>query len=77
MHLLTCVQATRLMSEAQERELAFTERLPLKVHVMMCSGCRHFQTQMGVLRRLARAYAQGQDERAASPDDGGRPPTSA
>lgn len=71
--MLNCVEATRLMSEALERELALGETLPLRFHVMMCAGCRNFRDQMGALRRIARAYAQGQDERAAGATGGETP----
>lgn len=74
--MLNCVEATRLMSEALERELALKEALPLQFHVMMCAGCRHFRDQMGTLRRIARAYAQGQDARASDATDGETPPPS-
>ncbi|HXG29123.1 MAG TPA: zf-HC2 domain-containing protein [Nevskiales bacterium] len=65
--MLNCVEATRLMSEAQERKLTLREKLPLKMHVMMCSGCRNFHAQMHALRRITRAYARGENERAESP----------
>jgi predicted anti-sigma-YlaC factor YlaD len=65
--MLNCVEATRLMSDAQERELALKEKLSLKLHLMMCSGCRNFEAQMPVLRRIARTYARGENERADGP----------
>ncbi|TAJ16747.1 MAG: zf-HC2 domain-containing protein, partial [Rugosibacter sp.] len=43
--MVNCREATRLMSEQQERELVLRERLPLKLHVMMCTGCRNFGQQ--------------------------------
>lgn len=64
--MLNCYQATRLLSEAQEHPLSLRERLSLKMHVMMCSGCRNFGEQMHVLRRITRAYAEGADETAAT-----------
>lgn len=61
--MLNCRDATRLMSEAQERELGMKERMSLKMHVMMCSGCRNFGQQMHTLRQAMRSYANGDDER--------------
>lgn len=55
----SCLKATHLLSEAQERELHLGERVSLRVHLMMCRGCRRFGDQVSVLRQLARAYAQG------------------
>lgn len=59
--MLNCREATRLHSEAQERELTFKERTLLRMHVAMCSGCRNFGEQMKFLRDAMRAYAKGRD----------------
>lgn len=67
--MLNCIKATRLLSESQDRTLAVTERMSLKMHVMMCSGCRNFGTQMQTLRQVARAYAKGEDERQGKTDE--------
>lgn len=57
--MMNCQQATRLLSEAQERQLSLGEKWALKFHVMMCSGCRKFSRQMNTLRDIARDYAKG------------------
>lgn len=62
--MLNCHEVTRLYSEAQERELTLKERMGLQMHVLMCDGCRNFGKQMHTLRRVVRAYARGEDERA-------------
>jgi hypothetical protein len=61
--MLNCHEATKLMSESQERPLALTEKAPLKLHTMMCAGCRNFGEQMKALRVMTRAYAKGGNER--------------
>lgn len=58
--MMNCRNATRLMSEAQERPLSIVERVSLKLHVIMCSGCQNFKDQMGTLRLITRAYAKGE-----------------
>ncbi len=60
--MLNCQDATRLMSQSQERGLSLVERMSLKAHQMMCSGCRHFERQMGTIRMVTRAYVQGKNE---------------
>jgi len=60
--MMNCSQATRLLSEAQERELPLKNRAVLKIHVLMCSSCRNFAHQMDTLRQLARAYSKGHKE---------------
>jgi hypothetical protein len=57
--MMNCRKATRLLSEAQDRELSLPERAALRLHLMLCSGCRHFGMQIPTLRQIARAYAKG------------------
>lgn len=59
--MLNCHDATLLISQSQERPLVLSERLGLKVHVAMCSGCRNFEKQMPALRAAARLFAKGPD----------------
>ncbi len=59
--MLSCREATRLMSDQQERILSTRERLELQVHVMMCKGCKNFKLQMPFLRRAMRAYSERVD----------------
>ncbi|WP_027856776.1 zf-HC2 domain-containing protein [Marinobacterium jannaschii] len=55
--MMNCKQATRMLSDAQERPLTLKERSTLKLHLMMCSGCRNFGDQMQSLRGFARDYS--------------------
>ena len=60
---MNCHDATRMMSEAQERPLSITERMSLKLHVIMCSGCHNFKDQMNTLRLMTRTFAKRKNER--------------
>lgn len=55
--MLNCKEATRLLSEAQDRPLSLREKLTLNMHTMMCSGCRNFGKQMDTLRVIAKKFA--------------------
>jgi len=59
--MLNCRNATRLMSESQERPLSMIERMSLKLHLMMCSGCSNFKEQMGAIRLMTRTFAKGRN----------------
>lgn len=48
--MLSCKESTYLMSAAQDRPLGFRERLALKLHLMICSGCANYDRQMDFLR---------------------------
>jgi predicted anti-sigma-YlaC factor YlaD len=65
--MLNCEEATRLLSERQDRALSMAERTQLTLHTMMCSGCREFGRQMTTLRDLVRGHAP--DASAGTPDD--------
>ncbi|MCO1334352.1 zf-HC2 domain-containing protein [Microbulbifer sp. OS29] len=59
----TCREATRLMSESQERDLHISEQAGLKLHLAMCTPCRNFSKQLKTLRRITQSYAQGGPEK--------------
>lgn len=54
--MLNCKDATRRMSEAQDRELGLSERLELGMHLAMCKGCRNYQEHLHVLRDACQEY---------------------
>ncbi len=74
--MLSCEKTTELCSQELERPLAMRERMALRAHLMMCSGCTNFRRQMNLLRRITHAYADGQakspppDEVCAKPGAG-------
>ncbi|MBS3935068.1 MAG: zf-HC2 domain-containing protein [Sulfuritalea sp.] len=49
--MLSCKEATHVMSAAHERELGLRERIALRLHLLMCRGCRNYERQMDFLRR--------------------------
>ncbi len=56
--MLNCRQATQLMSLRMDRKLGVRQKLGLRLHLMMCSGCRNFDRQMDFLRRGLRRFTQ-------------------
>ena len=53
---LTCREATRLLLEDEDRELAPADRLALQVHVKICFACQRFTSQLNFMRRATRAW---------------------
>lgn len=51
---LSCKEASRLMSRAEDRELSQTERAALTAHLAICRGCRAAAEQFQQLRRALR-----------------------
>lgn len=66
--MLNCQNATRLISQSQEQALTLPEKMSLKMHLMMCSGCKNFSLQVPFLSQAMKAYAQGLDEVQSSPE---------
>lgn len=60
--MMNCKQATRLISESQDRALSLSEKMVLKMHVLMCAGCKNFSLQIPFLSQAMKAYAKGLDE---------------
>jgi hypothetical protein len=54
--MLNCLEATQLLSEAQDRPLTLKERVSLRIHLAMCTGCHNCKLQMSALRRIVKAY---------------------
>ncbi len=52
--MLTCKDASHLVSQSQDRPLSFRERWGLRIHLWMCANCRRFERQIGLMRRLLR-----------------------
>ena len=55
--ILDCKEVTRLASQGLDRELSFGERLRLRLHLAICSGCANFSRQMALVRRAVQRLA--------------------
>jgi hypothetical protein len=63
--MLTCKEATHLLSAGQDRKLTVAERVRLEMHLVICDGCSNFRKQMDFLRTACRRYVD-----ACKHDDG-------
>lgn len=64
--MLSCRQTTRLLSQGADRDLAFGERVALRVHLAICRGCRNVNAQFRFLRVAVRSLAEeGSEEKPA------------
>lgn len=68
MKMLTCKDASHLISQGQERPLSFRERWALKFHLWICISCRHFEQQMAMLRQALRMLGRRAASEAADSD---------
>ncbi|HEX5802099.1 MAG TPA: zf-HC2 domain-containing protein [Azospira sp.] len=52
----TCKEVHRLVIEGQDRTLPLSQRIAVRMHLMMCGACRRFEAQMELLRRAVRRF---------------------
>ena len=59
----SCKEVSMLLSQAQERPLGRVEYLSMRLHLLICAGCRNFRAQLGFMRMAVRRYRDGDDAR--------------
>lgn len=63
--MLTCREVTRLISQREDRKLAFGERVALRLHFAICRGCRNVNAQLKFLRLAVRNLSRhGEQEQS-------------
>jgi predicted anti-sigma-YlaC factor YlaD len=58
--LLSCKKTARLLSQRMDRDLAFGERVALRLHLAICDGCRNVSDQFKFLRQAVRGLADSE-----------------
>lgn len=59
--MLSCREASRLISHAREHRPGLAERLKLGLHLALCAACRNFARQVEFLGLAGRHYAGSSD----------------
>ena len=70
--MLNCKEVTEMCSQEMESDLRLQERMSLRMHLMMCSGCSNFRRQMQTMRTAMLHYASGCAVSASDESDGDR-----
>ena len=65
---ITCKEASRLISEGQDRKLGFYDRWRLRMHLWICDNCRRFERQVTLLRAAMHSLGQGEDDALQGPN---------
>jgi len=55
-HLVSCKDASRLLSQAEERPMSAWERMRVQWHLAVCVMCRAFERQLAFMREAMRKY---------------------
>lgn len=56
--MLNCKKATALISLGMDSKLTWLQKLGLRFHLMMCSGCRNCSKQMNFLHQSCRKLTE-------------------
>ena len=54
--LISCKDASRLISQMQDSTLPFGQRLLVRVHLLFCEACTRFERQLRILRQAMEQY---------------------
>jgi len=60
--MLSCKETTRLLSQGEDRKLAFGEWLALRAHLAICDGCRNVKAQFAFLRLATKGLSRDDNE---------------
>jgi hypothetical protein len=55
-HWLSCKEASRVVSQVQERSLTAFELWRLRMHLAVCDQCTRFERQIRFMREALRKY---------------------
>ena len=55
-HMVSCKEASRLLSQREERRLRVPERVKLHLHLRVCAACTRFAQQLVLIREALRRY---------------------
>jgi hypothetical protein len=54
-----CNPTAELLSQGQDRSLTLPEKIRLKLHLLLCDGCRNFSRQLAFMRKALQRYRDG------------------
>ena len=54
----SCKEVSKLVSQALDRRLTLRERLTVKMHLLICKMCCHYQQQIKFIAAASRKFLQ-------------------
>lgn len=67
--MLTCKDATELMSQKMDGKLPLATRVSLGFHLLICKGCRNFNDQLHFIRKAVKRVAGDVDDSGSNRKD--------
>jgi predicted anti-sigma-YlaC factor YlaD len=59
--MLSCKDVSKLLSERLDRQLGLMERVRLRMHLVMCTGCSRVERQLAFLREAFSGFVKPTD----------------
>ena len=59
--MLSCKQTSELVSKGLDKHLTITERIGVRIHLLMCRACTQYEKQLRFIRQAARRLSQGKE----------------
>ncbi|MEO8567269.1 MAG: zf-HC2 domain-containing protein [Betaproteobacteria bacterium] len=56
--LISCKDASRLISQMQDQSLPPGKRWLVRLHLLFCDACSHFHRQLAILREAMLRYRE-------------------
>lgn len=56
--MMSCKEASRLVSEMRDHPLSFRKRVGLRLHLALCRVCSAYKKQLDMLGKLSRAAGE-------------------
>jgi hypothetical protein len=63
-----CRDITRLLSESMDRTLPWSVRANMRLHLLICEGCRRYAAQLRAVRNSLRGQSGNEGMHTASPN---------
>jgi hypothetical protein len=57
-HIISCKDASRLVSKQEDARLTWWQRVTLRLHLSVCAACTRFERQIRFLRTAMRRYTE-------------------
>ena len=55
-HIISCKEASRFVSQAQDARLSTFDRWKLRMHLKVCAKCMRFEEQLRFLRKALQRF---------------------
>lgn len=68
MVMISCQEASRLSSEAMDRELLLSERLKLWLHRKVCGMCREYARHLALIKEASERLAHAMESLKLLPE---------